>query len=238
MRHIAIIAALACGAPTFALAADLAMKAPKYVAGYPYEGTGCYKGLNTQGEASKVEVTGAQGSTGQLIAASGGVGFTLGCVKGQGTSFIAGEIMGDYKNLGASNSAINSVPGSINSKWSFEARAKFGGPMQVLLGLLPNLGSVFPAFPPVSVVTVNSHPYIAFGVRTEDVTGQLGLNEGRAWQVAPTFAVGVMQQLPDRTVADVWISVSPAASGFVLGGDNSANANMGRKVVAGAGWYF
>lgn len=226
-------------APSLAAAADMVLKAtPQQRILQSYAGHGWYFGAHTFAENQKLEPGSGLGGT---FAVGGAVGLTAGYMWGDGNSFKALEAMASYKNLDGSipTTPVVGVPASVNSKWSFTQRAKFGGPVDVLLNVLPNMSTLFPALPPAPTGGVGlTHPYLFGALHEDDISQSIGVPIGRAWKIKAGFGVGMMQTLGksqtnpngSTVVADVWAEYIPPMSTITVGAPAGfEKTNQGRE---------
>ena len=224
------------------MAADIPLKKvnPLFT-GYPYDSSGFYWGVNTMATADSSSVSGAPGTTGTMFAAGAALGGTIGYQWGRGTTFYAIEAMVNYTNLGATAPIPAGGTGSINSKFGFEQRVKFGGPLAAMLSVLPEGGLKFPGLPTFSgganATSAATHPYIMAGIREDEVTANLLGASSKAWRVRASVGAGIMQQLTNGIVADTWIEYNPASTGLIIGGPGGS-ANMGHGYRIGASLLY
>lgn len=239
-------------------AADLAVKKAATVA-YPYGGSGCYFGVNAEAGVAKSNESGnalfvSSLATGDLIAAGGSVGGSVGCLKGDAQNWIAVQGNLNYQNI---TGGINAPGGDfgVSSKWQASQVVKFGG-FPALLSWLPNLGLNFPVLapPPVApaglnIITLVSQPYVMAGVQEFDNSGWFQATSGRSIGVAPLLGAGVINQMtdssgkPNGAVLDTYAKVVFPGRGFSIdniGGNPglSAAANMGTQYYAGMAIYY
>lgn len=243
MKFFATLLALTLS--TNAFAADMVLKAPQERVLQTYRGAGFYYGLHTFAETEKITQTVNDTTLGGNFAVGGAVGVTAGYLwGGNGFSWQAIEAMASYKNISNGNSAqVDGTPSVVDSRWSFTQRVKFGGPVEVMLAMLPNLGTLFPALPSPPVGGVGmTHPYLFGAVHEDDISQSLGLSLGRAWRVKGGFGLGMMQTLGRAAnnpsgalvVADVWAEYIPPASSVTFGiPDGTLKTNQGRETRIG-----
>lgn len=227
-----------------AVAADMIpLKAPPRVL-QSYTGAGFYYGLHTFAETEKITPVVNDTTLGGQFAVGAAVGITGGYMwGGNGVAWQAIELMASYKNISnGSPPAIVGAPLVVDSKWSFTQRVKFGGPVEVMLAMLPNLGTIFPALPAAPVGGVGTtHPYLFGAVHEDDISESLGLGLGRAWRVKGGFGVGMMQTLGRAAnnpsgalvVADVWAEYIPPSSSVTFGAGDFVKTNTGRETRIG-----
>lgn len=229
MRNILAITAtlLALGA---AHAADMPVKAPP-ITGYPYTSNGFYFGIGALGDAASSSVGGAG-----VITAGAAVDVAIGYQWKGGLDFVALEARGSYANLGSSTACpvAGMANCTVGNAWGLEQRVKFGFPVTAITNTV-NLGSLFPAVPPLptGASNVTAHPYLSAGVVENDVSASIGLPSGKAWQVQPTVGAGVMTQWSQGLVADTFVECSFPNTGFNIGPIAGQGANLGRVCTAG-----
>lgn len=245
MKRIILIAALAI-MPTLSVAADMIpVKAPKERVLQTFKGSGFYYGLHTFAETEKVTPIVNDTQLGGNFAVGAAVGLTAGYLwGGNGMSWQAIEGMVSYKNISATSMpVIDGMPLTLDSRWSFTQRAKFGGPIEVMLAMLPNFSTIFPGLPAPPIGGVGTtHPYLFGALHEDDVSQSLGLSVGKAWRVKGGFGVGMMQTLgraannPNGSlvVADVWAEYIPPSSSMTFGiPDGLVKTNQGRETRIG-----
>lgn len=210
-----------------------------------YNGSGFYWGVHTFAETEKLTPVANDTALGGNFAVGAAVGVTAGYLwGGNGTSWQAVEAMASYKNISpGSTSMVEGAPFVVDSKWSFTQRVKFGGPVEVMLAMLPNLGTVFPGLPAPPVGGVGTtHPYLFGALHEDDISQSIGLNVGRAWRIKGGFGVGMMQALGKAAnnpngalvVADVWAEYIPPSSSVTVGiPDGTIKTNQGRETRIG-----
>lgn len=248
-RLAALTAAIGLSCLASSNAADLTpvTKAPPIRVLQSYTGAGFYYGVHTFAETEKVTPVVNDTALGGQFAVGGAVGLTAGYLwGGNGVSWQAVEVMASYKNISGASPDATPVAGAplvVDSKWSFTQRFKFGGPAEVMLAMLPNLGTVFPALPAPPAGGVGTmHPYLFAAVHEDDISQSIGLQLGRAWRVKGGFGVGLMQTLGRSTVnpngaavvVDVWAEYIPPASSVTIGAMDFVKTNAGRETRFGA----
>lgn len=205
----AIAGALVLGAAAPSWAADLTVKAAppsQSLFIYPYNGSGFYWGLHSVSDGA-VDSAGR----GAFTTSGGAYGGTAGYQVGNGTSWLALELMASYSNAKGSD-----LIASTATKWSGEVRAKLGGNLASMISVLPNAPwaqAPIPALPPTSGAAPIMHPYLFAGAYARKLDVALLGIDSSAWRVSPTAGVGVMTQITGGAVVDVWGEyVSPSQS--------------------------
>lgn len=222
MKYL-LAAGLALLAAATANAADLISPIVKPRILETYQGAGWYYGLHVAAETQKMTVDPGLGGA---FAVGGDVGITLGYMWGaNGITWQALDTMVSYKNIdGAVPTAGDPV--RLNSRWSFTQRFKFGGNPSLLLAMLPNMGTLFPALPaPPAGGVGTAHPYFFGAVHVDDISESAGVDIGRAWRLEGGFGVGIMQQLgraqnnPNgaQVVMDLSVEYIPPSSAIMFG---------------------
>lgn len=220
---------------TSALAADLPVKVrPNVLAGFPYQGSGFYVGLGAVGAVLSADVGGDTGGS-SIFSAGAAIDITAGYQFTSTNNWYAFEASAQYTNMGGSV-ACPADACSVSSKWGFEQRALIGFPIQQVLSVLPNLGTVFPGLPPlpggVNASTTNTHPYIFAGIREDDRSAAFGLARAQVWTIQPVVGLGLRQQWTNGLVADTSVGCTFADTGLQLGGLDNASAKFGRDCRA------
>lgn len=210
-----------------------------------YQGSGWYYGVHTFAENQKTSVDAGLGGTFTVGAAAG---LTLGYMWGaNGVSWQAIDTMVSYKNIDG-QVPMAGDPLKLDSRWSFTQRVKFGGSPSVLLAMLPNMGTLFPALPAPPAGGVGStHPYMFGAVHEDDISESAGVQIGRAWRIKGGFGVGLMQQLgraqnnPNGApvVMDLWAEYIPPSSAITFGlPTDFIKLKSGRETRFGAAILF
>lgn len=230
---LAAAASLFIGAP--AIGADLPVKAPRLLAaGYPYQGSGLYVGLGAVGAVLNADV-GANTGGSNVFTAGAALDVTAGYQFTTANNWYAFEASVQYTNMGG---AVACPAGdcSVSTKWGFEQRVLVGFPIQQVLSVLPNFGTVFPGLPPlpggVNASTTNTHPYIFAGLREDDRSAAFGLARARVWTIQPVAGLGLRQQWTNGLVADTSIGCTFTDTGLQIGGIDNASARFGRDCRA------
>jgi hypothetical protein len=257
MKRLLFALAAATALSSIACAADMSVKAMKgNFLVFPYNGSGMYWGIATK---AGVEQDSASGSllgtsllTGNVNAAGGGIGGTIGYMHGMGTTWVAYEGTAYYQNITAAAPATNSaisVPVSFATRWSAEQVVKIGGwnPLSWLGSFggfqFPTLPTP-PTVPGISIIA-SGHTYISAGVEEWGVNGQF-FTAGSSVTVgiAPLVGAGIMNQIVDASgkltgaVLDVGAQVVFADKGISVSGLFAPGApvvgalNSGRKYEA------
>lgn len=234
MKRLLLIAALAASALLSpALAADLPIKAPKILAaGYPYQGSGFYAGIGAVGAVLSADV-GANTGGSSIFSAGAAIDLTAGYQFTTGTNWYAFEASAQYTNMGGSVACgVNAC--SVSSKWGFEQRGLIGFPIQQVLSVLPNFGTLFPGLPPLpnGVTTTSSHPYVFVGIREDDRSAMFALAQAQVWTIQPVVGMGLRSQWTNGLVADTSVGCTFADTGLQLGGIDNASAKFGRDCRA------
>lgn len=243
VRPLVLALLAVCVSHSDVRAADMILKAPvKQRILETYRGAGWYYGVHTFAENDKL-ATANSSTLGGNFAVGAALGLTMGYMwGGNGVAWQALEAMASYKNISGGIPVPNTTL-QVDSKWSFTQRFKFGGPTEVLLAGLPNMGTVFPSLPaaPAGVVGT-SHPYLFGALHEDDISESIGLPLGRAWRFKGGFGVGLMQQLGKAqnnpngatVVADVWAEYIPASSAVTVGAPaDFLKTNTGRETRFG-----
>lgn len=215
MNKFLIIAALTI-VPTVGYAADMPVKAPQrsFIGAYPYEVGGIYFGVGAVGETERVDFASPIANT-KTFAAGGAFAGTVGYTRPLSVgSWAAVEGSLYYANTSADGAGI-----SLGSKVSGEVMVKYGGNLDSLSALIPNIGSGFPTLPtlPGGLENPLIHPYIGAGllVSKDEADAITGTNhKTKARGIA---RVGFLTQKNNGTVIDTWAEWSPkAGAGLAL----------------------
>jgi len=150
-----------------------------------------------------------------------------------GANWMALELGVNYTNLGATQTCAPGVACSIGASWGFEEGVLFGFPVTTVLALLPNLGNIFPALPPLpnGVTATGSHPYIGAFLHQDDDSAAVGAARGQAWQLTPAVGVGMINQWTNGLVVDTRVEYEFANSSFSFGPAGGLAANKGATVL-------
>lgn len=214
---------LAC-ASSFAVAADMPPAPAKPRALVTYQGSGWFYGVHTFAENQKI-TTVDTASLGGTFSVGAAVGITAGYMwGGNGISWQAIETMVSFKNI-SGGTLVAGAPVTVDSRWSFTERFKFGGPVDALLAIIPNTGTLFPVLPAFSGGVGTTHPYMFAAAHQDDVSESVGVPTGRAWRLKAGFGLGMMQQLGSaqnnpngsKIVADIWAEYIPPSSTVTFG---------------------
>lgn len=203
-------AALLCMSP--AHAADLLHKAPLQFNAYPTNGCGAYYGVNALGSASPIA-----NATPGATAIGGDIGGTLGytCQTSASTFWFA-EAMADFQNLNGSGPGF-----SLTGPAHFEERFAFGGPINQLLNVLPNINlPAVPSLPglPSGITAGPTNGYVYAAINEDDVSATFGGATGRDWIISPEVGVGMLSRLSNNVVADVWAGARLQSQEVCVGG--------------------
>lgn len=246
-RSFVLAAALAAILVTPAIAADISTKAPKAFGltdAYPYQSSGLFFGVFTEGAGGSVAATVPGVGPSSLTTTTGAIGGTLGYAWGRKGSAIAYSIEGDFAftNFNGNNTGL-----ALQGPLMFEQRFVVFAPWANLMNLVPNLtgglfgGASVPPFPglPAGVTASNLQMGIAAGVREKDIsTSFAGLNANKVWRVEPVIKLIAMEQLSNGTAVRAWVGVGLADKGKVFGPVPGASVTLGPEILAGVGAYF
>ena len=231
-------AALMLGDP--ARAADVPTKAPPAVAftGYPYNSDGFYGGIGAVGEILSADLGSAAG-TSSVYSTGAALDVTFGYQWAFRSTWMAIEASAQYVGLGGSVSCVGG-PCAVSSTWGFEQRGLVGFPIDLIAGLLPNFGAIFPALPalPAGVTVTTSHPYVYMGLREDDISATYLLASAKVWKVQPVFGLGIRSQWKAGLVVDTSAGCTIANAGFTLDVPTGATVSMGRDCRAAVRFLF
>lgn len=265
MRRFVVASIFAMfAAPAFAADLPLIAKSGLPLA-YPYNGgSGFYAGVNVFGGVAQSSATSnslfaSSLASGNLTAAGGAVGGTVGYTRGNSNFWWALEASGDWQNVSAGTSSASAATPSATmaSRWSAEEVVKIGGSLQFnFLNAINLLGINFPTFelpvaPSGISVAAAPHPYIMAGVKEFGISGTVGQAGGTTVGVAPLVGAGTISSILDGTgkptglALDLFAEVVFANKGlgfsnvFGTGGAPvNANLTMNNQYWAGAKVLF
>jgi hypothetical protein len=230
---------LAAGA---AQAADLSVKAfPAIPTAYPYQSSGLFFGIYTEGGGGSVSATAPGVNPASLATTDAGIGATLGYAIGQKGSQFAYTFEADF---GFTNFNGNNAGFALQGPLSFEQRFVVWTPFSNLSQLLPNLPNIFGTVPPFpglapGVTASNLQTGLAFGVREKDVSLSFaGVQANKEWLVEPVIKAMAMEQLSNGTALRAWAGVTIPTQGHFIGPVPGSTAKLGPEVLAGVGVYF
>ena len=238
-----VLALAACAAASSAMAADMPVKSPlgSLANGYPYQSSGFYFGVYTEGGGGSVNGSVPGVGPASLTTTSADIGGSIGYAWGsKGSSvFLAAEAMFGWTNFNGSAQGF-----SLNGPASFEQRFKIGTPLAGILNLLPNLpslGTVAP-FPvvPVGVTTTPAQAYFMVGVHEQDISLNFpGLASGREWRIAPSIGIGLMEQWSNHIAVDAWVeTIFPDKAACIGPAGSAACGGLGQQVKAGLTFLY
>jgi len=201
-------------------------------AGYPFNAAGMYFGLGAEALAGTPTDAGVG-----LVAAGAALTLDAGYQWKGGLDFMAIEALVSWTNLGTNGASCGGTPCSVAANFDVEERFKFGFPWQVIQAVMPNWNNVFPGLPTVNVSNVTGvpHPYVFAGVVETPVTASAAGFANQVWQVQAELGAGILHQVNQGLVMDVWAGMTIPSSTFNIGagGFTVANANLGKQFRAG-----
>jgi hypothetical protein len=243
MKH-SVLTLMMCTVTSIATAADLPTKAPPFTpltSGYPYQSSGFYFGVYTEGGGGSVNASVPGVGSASLTTTSADVGGSVGYAWGGKGSpiFLAVEAMFGWTNINGSTQGL-----SLSGPASFEQRFKAGTPLASLWNLLPgmpNLGAI-PPFPavPIGVTTTPAQAYFMVGIHEQDISTNFpGLASGREWRIAPSIGIGLMEQWSNNVAVDAWVeTIFPDKSVCVGPAGSAACAGLGQQVKVGLSFLY
>lgn len=227
---------------TAASAADLPVKAPALIStAYPYQSSGLFFGIYTEGGGGSVSATVPGVGAASLSTTDAGFGGTIGYAWGSKTSTLAYSVEADF---GFTNFNGNNAGFALQGPLSFEQRFVVFTPFANLMSMLPNFPNLFgtiPPFPllPTGVTASNLQTGLAFGVKEKDIsTSFAGLSSNKEWRVEPVIKLIMMEQLSNGTAVRAWAGVAMPDKGKIIGPVPNSSAVLGPEVLAGVGVYF
>jgi hypothetical protein len=244
-KLLAILAAFGLLGATSAYAADnlpsVITKAPAIPTAYPYQSSGLFFGLYTEGGAGSVSATAPGVNPASLTTTDAGLGVTVGYAFGQKGSQFAYTTEADF---GVTNFNGNNAGFALQGPLAFEQRFVVWTPFSNLQSLLPNFPNIFGTVPPFpalqpNVTASNLQTGLAFGVREEDVSLSFaGLTANKEWLVEPVIKLMAMEQLSNGTALRAWAGVAIPTQGHFIGPVPGSTATQGPKALVGVGAYF
>jgi hypothetical protein len=232
LLSLAILAALG----NVALAADIPVKAPAtFLSGYPYERSGFFVGIGTEGGGGSVNASIPGLPNASLSTTSAGVYGTVGYAWGSKNSNVAVTCEADF---GWTNFNGNTQGLSLSGPLAFEQNCIAYTPLSVIMSLLPNLPSLgtvapFPALPP-GVTSSGLQMGLLGGVREADISPNwVGLPANREYRIAPEIGIVAMEQLSNGTAVRAHLKTVFPDKGVCAGPIQNACANLGQQVIAG-----
>lgn len=238
-RLLGIIFAAALISP--AGAADISVKAtPAISNAYPYQSSGLFFGLYTEGGGGSVAATVPGVGAASLSTTDAGFGGTIGYAWGSKGSNIAYSIEADF---GFTNFNGNNAGFSLQGPLSFEQRFVVFTPLANLVSLLPSFPSLgtLPPFPilPAGVTATNLQTGFGIGIKEKDIsTSFAGLSANKAWRIEPVIKLIAMEQLSNGSAIRAWVGVALPDKGKIIGPVPGSSAVLGPEVLAGVGVYF
>lgn len=244
-RFVAALAAfVAFTAPS--VAADIATKAPAAApllsTAYPYQSSGLFFGVYTQGGAGAVDTAQIPGvNANSLTTTSGEIGATIGYAWASKSSQIAYSAEADFgfTNFNGQNAGL-----ALQGPLAFEQRFVAWVPTSILTSLLPNASSFFGTVPPFQPVqpglTVgNLQSGLALGIRERDISNSFaGVQGNKVWIVEPVIKLMAMEQVSNGVALRAWAGVALPSDGRVFGPMPASSTKLGPEYLVGVGAYF
>jgi hypothetical protein len=231
--------------PSFAFAADLPVKALTPIpVMYPYQSSGLFFGIFTEGGGGSVAATVPGVGPASLTTTDAGLGATIGYAWGTKGSPVAYSIEGDF---GFTNFNGNNAGLALAGPLSFEQRFVVFTPFNNLASMLPNLPNIFgtvPPFPALQPGLTASNLQMGFsvGVKEKDIsTSFVGVESNKVWRVEPVIKLIAMEQLSNGTALRAWAGVAFPDKGAIIGtipGIGTTSATLGPEALVGVGVYF
>jgi hypothetical protein len=232
-----------------AVAADLppppapVFKAPPSIVanGYPYETSGLFFGLFTEGGGGSVNASVPGVAAASLTTTQAGLGVTAGYAWGQKGNPFAFSIEGDF---GWTNFNGGTAGLSLSGPLFFEQRFVVFTPYKTIADLFPsfpNLGTLPPfSTLPAGVTASNQQLGLFVGLREDDISLNFpGVAANREWHLAPEIGIAQMEQLSNHSAMRTWVkTVFPGDKGLCVGPVANACASLGQQYKVGLGVYF
>lgn len=238
--------ALVAGAiSTAAMAGDInspAAKAPAasaFSSSYPYDNSGFFVGLFTEGTGGSVAATVPSVNSSSLTTTTAALGLTVGYGWGHKGSPVAYTLEADAKvqNFNGNNAGL-----SLQGPAGFAVRGLVFAPWDKLFGAL-NITNPFGAVPPFQPlqpgVTASN---LQFGAGIEfafnDISlSYLGVPANKIWQFEPKIDFVQMEQLSSGIAVRAFEKIGFPDKGAIFG-YKGASAVRGPDVSLGVGAYF
>lgn len=244
-KKIIFAAAMVAASVSFAAAADLSVKAAPKSFGltdaYPYQSSGLFFGVFTEGAGGSVSANVPGVGASSLTTTTGAIGGTVGYAWGHKGSAIAYSVEADFAftNFNGNNTGL-----ALQGPLMFEQRFVVFAPWANLITILPSVPSLFggtvPPFPGLApgVTASNLQMGVAVGVREKDISASFaGLNANKVWRVEPVIKLIAMEQLSNGTAVRAWVGVAMPDKGKVFG-PAGASVTLAPEILAGVGAYF
>lgn len=240
MKNVFLALALASGISA-AHAADNLKSPPANPVAYPYQSSGLFFGVYTEGGGGSVSATVPGVGASSLTTTDAGLGVTIGYAFGSKASAVAYSFEADFgfTNFNGNNSGL-----SLSGPLSFEQRFVVMTPFSNLTAMLPNFPNIFgtvPPFPglPAGTTASNLQTGFAIGIKEKDIsTAFAGLQSGKEWRIEPVIKLIGMEQLSNGTALRVWAGVALPDKGRIFGPVPKSSVVLGPEVLAGVGVYF
>jgi hypothetical protein len=244
MRTIMLAAIAAFGFAVAANAADnIAAKASTASAffngQYPYDNSGFFVGLFTEGTGGSVAATVPGIGPASLTTTTATLGTTIGWAWGRKGSPVAYTLEGDFAvtNFNGNNAGL-----SLQGPLSFEQRAVIWAPWDKIISVL-NITNPFGAVPPFQPlqpgVTANNLQFgIAGALGERDISNAFaGVASNKVWRIEPKIEFLAMEQLSSGIAVRAFTKIGFPDKGAVVG-YKGASAILGPDISVGLGAFF
>jgi hypothetical protein len=222
-----------------ALAADLPAKVPTIPfipTAYPYQSSGLFFGVFTEGGGGSVQATAPGVNPASLTTTDAGIGVTVGYAIGQKGSAFAYSFEADFgfTNFNGSNAGF-----ALSGPLDFEQRFVLWTPLTNLTALLPNLPNIFgtvPPFPalPAGITASNIQSGIGFGIEEKDMSLSFaGVQANKEWLIQPVITPMMMEQLSNGTALQEYVKIGIPTQGHFVGPVPGSTATLGPQIKAG-----
>jgi hypothetical protein len=227
---------------TPAKAADIPLKAPPLPYAYPTTKCGMYYGVNTMGSTAAINNTVVNGVAvaapvgAQIV--QGAIGLTLGYTCPMGTAgywFADGDF--DIAQINGNTNGF-----SFTGPAKFEQRFGFGAPVEMILSMIPGLGSLQNAVPsliplPTGVAVVTSSPYVFGSLHEDDIGVSNGFATAKQFLTYAGIGIGNKVRLTNGIVFDPYAEFTLSSTAMCFGIQTNCN-KLGQGVLVGTKLEF
>jgi hypothetical protein len=219
-------------------AADIATKAPvSWLKGYPYDSSGLFVGIITQGGGGSVAANVPGVTSASLTTTSASIGATIGYGWGSKNSLVAYSAEASFMatNFNGSNAGF-----ALTGPVTIDTVVMAWTPVSVIqnaFGLLniPNPFNSIPPFPATPAGLTANNVQIGFGGGAvfQDMTlAYQGVGSNKVWEIAPMIEIALMEQLSNGSAVREFIKTDFPTKGTIFGAHQSS-ATPSTEVKAG-----
>lgn len=210
--------------------------------GYPYDSSGLYVGIFSQGGGGSVAAQVPGIGSASLTTTTASIGGTAGYAWGSRTSRIAYSIEGDF---GATNFNGSNAGFALSGPLFFEQTAFVWMPVSLIQSAfsalnIPNPFSSIAPFPtnPAGITASNVQAGFGAGLVENDMTlAYQGVGSNRVWNVAPKVEFDLMEQLSNASALREFVKFEFPQRG-VLFGAHQSSATPSTMTLAGVKYLF